>query len=89
MPKKAWFAMRRPELLNLLNSRPFHPFRIYMSDGAVFMVKHPELVMLTSSAAHVGVTMGDEPAPVVDRVNIVDLAHITRLEPIEPATAES
>ena len=35
--------MRPDELRRLLLRRPFRPFRLYVSDGAVYDVTHPEV----------------------------------------------
>jgi hypothetical protein len=34
------------ELINLWKQRPFQPFRIYMNNGDVYVVRHPELFMI-------------------------------------------
>lgn len=79
--------MLQHELTEVLRTRPFQPFRIYVSDGATFVIRHPDLVLVTPTAAVVGAPVGDQPGPAVERFNIVDLAHITRLEPIQIAAS--
>ena len=34
--------MRPDAILKLLRKRPFFPFRVYVSDGAIYDVTHPE-----------------------------------------------
>jgi hypothetical protein len=75
--------MRRNELLEVLTSQPFQPFRIYVSDGATYVIRHPDLVWVSPTSALVGAPEGDRRGPAIERFNIVDLAHITRLEQIE------
>jgi hypothetical protein len=80
-------AMRQHELIEVLKSRPFRPFRMYVSDGATYVIGHPDLVWVSLWSAHVGAPDGDRPGPAIERMNIVDLAHITRVEQIEQPTA--
>lgn len=78
--------MRRDELLAELHKRPFVPFRVYVSDGGVFNIRHPEMLMVLRHSAVIGVPEGgDESAsvrgyPKLETYTNVDLMHITRLE---------
>jgi hypothetical protein len=73
--------MRPEDLLQHLRRRPFVPFLIHMSDGTVYEVRHPELVMVGRSSAIVGFPLrpGDL---VIDRSEWVALLHIVRIEPL-------
>jgi len=66
------------QLVQLLRARPFQPFRLVMTDGTVYEVRHPELVIATAGRAFVGYP-GPEP-PVATRVDIVALLHVVRFE---------
>ena len=45
----------RPETFQaLLRARPFVPFRLYLTDGAQYDVRHPELMMVVERYAIVG-----------------------------------
>jgi hypothetical protein len=57
---------------------------MFISDGAAYDVRHPELCVPGRRTVFVGLTESAE--PVYDRFAIVDLIHITRLEPLEAAT---
>ncbi|MCH8966362.1 MAG: hypothetical protein IID43_01670, partial [Planctomycetes bacterium] len=46
------------EVEKLLSVRPFEPFGIYMSDGSTYPVTHPDQVILTARAAHIGIPKG-------------------------------
>jgi hypothetical protein len=72
------------ELEKLLAVRPFEPFGIYMSDGSAYPVTHPDQVILTPRAAHVGIG-GHRNGRVVRDVVICSLLHITRLGPAPKA----
>jgi len=77
-----------PEALrDVLNRRPFLPFRLHLSDGRHFVISRPELVFIGGSVTIIGLVRNtaseffDEPVTVANR-------HITSLEPIiEAATA--
>ncbi len=79
--------MRRQELIEVLTAQPFRPFRMYVSDGATYVIRHPDLVWVSPSSAFVGAPEGGRPGPAIEGWNIVDLGHITRLEQVEQATA--
>ncbi len=70
------------ELLQKLQTRPFEPFRIYLTDGTSYDIRHPELVMVGRRAAIVGVTERERRLPLYDRHTKVALVHIVRLEPV-------
>jgi hypothetical protein len=79
--------MQRHELLEVLTAQPFCPFRMYVSDGATYVIRHPDLVWVSPCSAYVGAPEGDRPGPAIERLNIVDLGHITRVEQIEQRRA--
>jgi len=80
--------MRREEMLTALRARPFCPLRIHVSDGAVYEIRHPEMVTVSRTTAYVGVPERDEAFPAVEKLCKVDLLHITRLEEIDtPSSA--
>ena len=68
----------------LLNVRPFEPFGLYMSDGSAYAVTHPDQVILTPRAAHVGIGSARN-VRVVRDVVICALVQITRLGPVPEA----
>ena len=73
------------DLLQAVRRRPFVAFRLHISDGTVYEVGHPELLMVAVASAVVGLPSKDQPHPAVERYEIVDLRHIVRLEPVEAA----
>ncbi len=84
--------MRRTDLIEALQAGPFRPFRIYVSDGGTFDVRHPEMLLVGSHSAVIGIAPrrgnGDagEGYPQMERFTTIDLVHITRLEQL-PARA--
>ena len=77
--------MRPDDVLQLLRARPFEPFRIFMSDGKQYEVRHPEMAIVTRSTVHVGVPGLRGPDRPVQRVETCALLHITRMELIDGA----
>ncbi len=75
--------MRPDELLEELRKRPFEPFRIHLTDGTVYQIPHPELVMVGRGKVLIGTPAQGE-SGVFDRYDVVSLLHIVRLEPIQP-----
>lgn len=69
---------------DLLRERPFKPFRLVMSSGQHYEVRHPEMAMLTKSDLLVGLDE-DEETGAPARFKICSLLHVTAVEPIEAA----
>ena len=70
---------------DLLSARPFEPFRITMSSGKPFDVKHPEMAFLSRTSLYVGVDIADDGVPAEFR--ICSLLHITSVEPLNAVPA--
>lgn len=64
----------------LLRKRPFEPFRLVMSSGETYEVRHPEMALLTRSDMLVGLDETRDGVPA--RFKICSLLHITAVEPI-------
>ncbi len=43
--------MRPDDVLQMLRNRPFEPFRIHMSDGSEYVIRHPELSLVERTDA--------------------------------------
>jgi hypothetical protein len=72
---------------DLLKQRPFKPFRLVMSSGHTYEVRHPEMALLTRSDILVGVDEGDDGVPA--EFKICSLLHVTTVEPLSAASTES
>ncbi len=69
----------------LLSHRPFRPFRLVMSSGQSYEVRHPEMAMLTRTDLLVGVGESAEGVPAEFR--ICSLLHVATVEPITVGAA--
>jgi len=81
--------MRPDDVMELLRQKPFRPFRIYLSDGTVYTIRHPDQVAVGRSALALALAASDDPDQLVDPVLRVALLHITRLEPIVGSVSSS
>lgn len=79
--------MRPEDILRFLRARPFEPFRIYMSDGSTFDIKHPELALVERSTVLVGVPGPQGPDGPLERTVFCALMHITRAEKVNGSVA--
>jgi hypothetical protein len=73
------------ELRDALRQQPFEPFRLVMSEGEGYDIRHPDLLWIGQWTAMVGLT-GDPAKTFYERAVKVDLAHVIRLEPLAAAS---
>jgi hypothetical protein len=73
--------MAPEELRDAVKQQPFEPFRVVMTDGGSFEIRHPDLLLVGQKSAVVGL-VSDYTQEFYDRTVKVDLAHIVRLEPL-------
>src|SRR5437588_844275 len=73
-------GMRADQIRKLLRARPFHPFRVYVSDGAVYDVAHPEAAWLLGPMVITHVRPSGFAGPPGERVAYISLIHVTRVE---------
>ena len=77
--------MTRSDLLARVRQKPFRSFRLIVSEGGVYDVRHPEAVMVARDHAIVGVSKDPE-QDFYDSTVLIDLIHVVRLEALEAAT---
>ena len=70
--------MHPDELLAAVRRTPFVPFRLHVSDGSAYDIRHPETVLVTRRAAILSVP--DDPGHPAERAVTVAMVHINRLE---------
>lgn len=77
--------MSPADLLQAVRKRPFEPFRIQVSDGTTYDVRHPELVMVGIGSVSIGIPPAGQLQPVYERVETVSLGHVVKLLPLGAA----
>ena len=65
---------------DLLRQQPFKPFRLVMSSGESYEVRHPEMAWVTMNDIYVGIDGAADGLPVEAR--ICPLLHVTTVEPL-------
>lgn len=70
----------------LLSQRPFKPFRLVMSSGESYDVRHPEMAWLTRTDILIGIDESDDGVPAEFR--ICSLLHVATIALLNPATVE-
>lgn len=75
--------MKPEDIKQLLNAKPFVPFRLHLSDGSAYDITHPDLVLLSKSAVDVGVSL-DPASGIAERIVRCALMHVVKLDP-QPA----
>jgi hypothetical protein len=75
-------AVPPEDLAAAIDRRPFVPFRLHLSDGTAYEVRHPEMIMLGRRSAVIGISEEINGRPMYDRHVTVALLHIVRLEPL-------
>src|SRR6266849_1548404 len=99
LPSLFWYHQMKPtddggssmapqELRDVLQRRPYEPFRLVMTDGIGYDILHPELLMVGQRSAVVGLT-GEPGQMFYERTVKVDLLHVIRLEPLQNAPPAS
>lgn len=71
------------ELATVLRQQPFVPFRITLTEGSTYDVRHPELCMAGRRSAIIGIADPEDRDRLFERSVIVDLLHIVRIESLE------
>ena len=76
--------MRPEDILDLVRRKPFVPFRIHVTDGSVYEIRHPEMAWIRPSTVHIGIEAKENHArgPYDHDVEFVSLNQVVRLEPL-------
>ena len=77
--------MAPEELVAAVRRRPFVPFRIALTEGTTYEVRHPELCMVGRRSAVIGLSSPSDAEGLFDRSVTVDLLHIVQIEPQQTA----
>ena len=79
--------MAPQELAAAIRRRPFVPFRLTLTEGSAYEIRHPELCMAGRRSAVIGLLPTEDPDHLFERSVTVDLLHVVKLEPLESAAS--
>ena len=68
-------------LNDLLARRPFEPFRVRLSSGDAYEVRHPEMALLLRNGIYVAVPNGGD---LPENAVWSSLLHVAAVEPVAP-----
>ena len=71
--------MRPEEVRDFVQRRPF---RVTLTDGRSYEIRHPEMAMVGRSTVAIGLPAPDDPRPIYDRLVTVSLLHVIEIEPV-------
>ena len=74
--------MRPDDLLKFLRRKPLRPFRIHLTDGSMYEIRHPDWAIVHRSTAELAFPTSADPE--LFHVVTVALLHITRLRLVVP-----
>jgi hypothetical protein len=66
--------MTKEDLHEAARRQPFQPFRVTLTTGSTYDIRHPDLIMVGRRSAVIGIT-NDSKGQVYDRTLKVDLMH--------------
>lgn len=78
--------MRPTDILELLRKCPFAPFRIHITDGRTYEIRHPDQLIVLRSRLVLGVA-GDGGVP--EHLEHLSFLHVVRVEELPSESAES
>ncbi len=74
------------QIRGYLRARPFISFGLHLSDGRVFEIRHPDLVVVGRTTLIVGIPEPGED-PYMERSETIALIHIVSIEPFPQPTS--
>jgi len=74
--------MTLQDFKGLLEAEPFEPFRIVMSGGESYEVRHPEMAKLLRTKLLIFIDPDKE--GIADQFRMCSLLHVTVVEPVSP-----
>jgi hypothetical protein len=72
--------VRLDDIRQLTRAQPFRPFRVFLTNGETYDIRHPDLILATLGAAHIAAPEPDGPPDQLGSVRIVSLVHILKIE---------
>lgn len=81
--------MNAQTLRNMLNRQPFQPFRVVLSNGEDFEIRHPEMAYVMLNNLLVFYDVSEEGFPAQHHtLSLLHIAHLQPLDPVNPTSQE-
>ena len=77
--------MSKDDLQSAARRQPFEPFRVVLTTGATYDIRHPDLIMVGRRSVIIGIPSPNAPT-VYDRTIKVDLFHVVGVEELAPSS---
>jgi hypothetical protein len=77
--------MRAEEIRQHLDADPFVPFRLHLSDGSSYELKHPDQALVTTWSVEIGVPEQHPESRIYHRIAHCSLLHIVNVEKLQAA----
>jgi hypothetical protein len=77
--------MSPEHILQHVRREPFEPFRVFLSDGKVYEVRHPEMILVSRREVVIAIASGNGGLP--DHTAFCDPLHVTRIEVVGDAAS--
>ncbi len=74
---------KRDDMITLLRASPFVPFKMHISNGEVYDIRHPDMALPTLEWVNVAVPPANNPDG-FERHVIIQLAHVVKMETYSP-----
>ena len=81
--------MTREGLYKAAHRQPFEPFRIILTTGATYDIRHPDLIMVGRRSAAIGVTHQPDNTVFYDYMLTIDLLHIVGIQQLAASSPPS
>lgn len=76
--------MTRDDVLRELRNQPFRPFRIVLSSGESFDIRHPDMAIPTLGAVYIARPSPANPSGGADDIFMVSLNQLLKIEYMTP-----
>lgn len=76
--------MSPEDLIAFTRRQPFEPFRVVLTDGATYEIRHPDMILPTRRTVTIGIPAGPG-QEIAERSITAAMIHVVRVEPMETA----
>jgi hypothetical protein len=76
--------MRPGDFLLLLRRQPFQPFRVHLTNGTIYEIRHPDLALVGRSIVWLQLPVSQSSFPSGEQKVVIALLHIVHVDFLEP-----